>query len=146
MSQTPSAAQPQPATVAQIKAECVGANSDFVVAQIESGATIDQAKAAWIKEQAAVREREAAAYKAELEAKNKEIEELKAAKAVAPKSGIKAVSVASAASAAEGNAKDQWMSLHQANLEKGMNPQRSIKAIEQSHPGLRDQMIDEDNA
>jgi signal peptide peptidase SppA len=46
-----SAEQPKAATIAELKAGCPGADSDFLVKQLEAGATLDQAKDAWMKEQ-----------------------------------------------------------------------------------------------
>lgn len=66
----------KPATIAEIKAACDGCDNDFVVAQMESGATVAQAQMAWTKalsarlkdaqDKAAAAERE----KAELQAKS----------------------------------------------------------------------------
>lgn len=41
---------PQPATHAEIKAACPGASADFILAQLEAAATVDQAGKAWMKQ------------------------------------------------------------------------------------------------
>ncbi len=46
----------KPATLAEIKTACKGASSDFVLAQLEAGATIEAAKDAWIAQLASDRD------------------------------------------------------------------------------------------
>lgn len=50
---TAAAEQPKPATMAELKAACPGASSDFLVAQAEASATVAQAKDAFLHFQAA---------------------------------------------------------------------------------------------
>jgi signal peptide peptidase SppA len=54
---------PQAATIAELKAACPGADSGFLVAQMEAGATVAVAAAAWLAEQ----QKQLAALKAENE-------------------------------------------------------------------------------
>lgn len=44
-------AAPQPATYAELKAACVGADADFICKQLEVNATVAQAQQAWMAEQ-----------------------------------------------------------------------------------------------
>lgn len=65
----PAADQPKAATPAELKAACPGANSDFLFAQAEKGATVQQAKDAYLEFQ-----------NAQIRARDEEITKLKAAK------------------------------------------------------------------
>jgi len=46
---TVTSAAPQPATLAQLKEGCPGATSEFLLAQLEAGATLPQAQKAWMQ-------------------------------------------------------------------------------------------------
>lgn len=84
--------KPQPATIAEIKANCEGASSEFIIAQIEAGATLAQALTAHTKSVVAKLKSEAEAHAKQIAdakaAHDLEIEALKAAQA---KPGVKPV-------------------------------------------------------
>lgn len=88
MSEETKATAPQPATLAELKAACQGAGSDFLMAQLEANATASQAQAAWMRQLAA--DRDAAQQKAEAADKARQEAETKLAEQTArpPKPGV----------------------------------------------------------
>lgn len=145
---------PKPATIAEIKAECVGASSDFVLAQAEANATIEQAKSAWMKSLA----EQNATMKSENEklAKEKASAESKAAQASAPQPGKKATGnpvvdvvgkgdSGSEGTATAGPAKARWDAAVKDNLKVGMTGEQAVLKANRDHPGLRAEMLAEVN-
>lgn len=87
MSDTNDKKTPQPATYAEIKAACVGADRDFIGQQVEASATAETAVAAWMS---TLQERADAAEKARAEADEQAAEaKAEAEKAKAEKPGVK---------------------------------------------------------
>lgn len=140
---------PKPATIAEIKAECVGASSDFVLAQAEASATIEQAKSAWMKQLA----EQSANLKAENEKLAKEVAakeavskttvQSKAAKSV----GAQLVEHNSAGSDSElsGSALERWNAAVNENR-KAMSVDQAIVKAQRDFPGLHSEMLREVNA
>lgn len=84
--------KPQAATIADIKANCEGASSEFILAQIEAGATLAQVLVAHNKALTAKLKAEVEAHAKQLEnAKLAHNQEMEAAKAAATKPGVKPV-------------------------------------------------------
>jgi len=74
-------AAPGPATYAELKAACAGADADFIVKQLDAGATVPQAQTAWMAElnkRATDAKAEAATAKTEATAAKDEVTALKA--------------------------------------------------------------------
>lgn len=69
---------PKPATLAELKAACVGADPAFLVAQMELAATAAQASVAWSAEQIKRAKADADAARAEAAAAKAEVEAMKA--------------------------------------------------------------------
>ena len=133
-------ATPTAATIAELKAACVGADAGFLVAQLEAGATVAQAQVAWIAEQ---RNRLEAAEKAktEAEAKAKEAE----AKANAP--GVDALGDGKAGPTTE--SADPVAEWHQAIATKekaGLERPKAIAAVVHEQPELHQAYLDAVNS
>lgn len=125
------------ATIAEIKASCPGASSDFVLAQAEKGATVAEAMAAYIL--AANEER------TKLAAKVKEQDEL-LAKATEKAPGVEPKKEPSGAKAAGGSAREQLVAIA-AEIEKTGKPKHEAWAFAcRKNEALRVQMIEEENA
>lgn len=135
---------PKPATIAEIKAACDGASSDFVLAQVEAGATIEAAIKAHNKvlaERLAAAEAAAAAAREEA-AKAKSVA---ATQQTAPaKVGLKPLAV-SAESAATTSAREEWLSKVQAKIDRGYARDKACSMVNKENPGLREQMLAELN-
>lgn len=87
------------ATIKEIKAACKGADSEFVLGQLEAGATLTECMTAWMERQNA---QLAEARAAATEAEQKAAESAKAAEAAAKKPGTKSLAEESAARTAGG--------------------------------------------
>ena len=85
-------ASPQAATIAQIKAACPGSadKADWLLAQVERGATLEQAKDAWMLDQ-----------RAALENRDRQLEEARAAQV---KAGVDHIGESALAGGAESSA------------------------------------------
>lgn len=136
---------PKHATIDEIEQACSGAPADFVLAQFKKGATIEQSQQAWLQAQLTAANEQNAKLAAELEESKKAAAKPAATPATAAKSGVQPVSHSSNA-CPSGSAKDQWTAAYAAELKACGNPVQAIKAVEQLHPGLRQQMLEEDNA
>lgn len=135
-----SAAAARPASIQELRAACEGAPSEFLLAQLESGATIAQAQTSFVKH---------------LQSENaklaKQAAEKPAAAAVAPKKpGAQAVPAAASAASDAANSGDAVAAFNTAVDEE---MQRSKKSREQAHlavcrrqPELREAMVAEHNA
>ena len=109
------------ATLAEIKQACSGASADFVLAQLEKGATVEQAKDAWIAHQ------------------NQQIEALKAT-AKAP--GVPALPTnPSAASAPAANAIEAYTEALAEKRALGMSERAAKRAIAAENRPLHDAFL-----
>lgn len=125
--------EPTPASIAEIKSACDGCDNDFVVAQMESGATAEQANSAWMKvlsartkaaeEKAATAERE----KAEL-----------LAKSAAPRTGVDPVGSLTGGLAPEttGDPIATWDDAVAEKIKSGMSKPKAISALVREEPEL----------
>ena len=136
---------PKPATIAEIKAACDGAGSDFVLAQVEAGATIETAIKAHNKVLAErLAAAEAAAAKAQEEAAKAKT--VAAAQPVAPaKVGVKPLAV-SAEDTGSTNAREEWLSKVEQKLGRGHSRDKACSMVNKENPGLRERMLAEQNA
>jgi ATP-dependent Clp endopeptidase proteolytic subunit ClpP len=162
--------EPKAASIGEIKAACEGATSDFVLAQIEKGATLPQALAAWTAVQAAElkkvkaeldemkKEEEAAAKAMEEEEKAKAMEEEEKAKAMEEeeketaakaklktKPGVKPVNNSKPVDTSNGTARDQWNDLV-ASFKAKHAPARAVSMAFKAAPELHAAMLAEVNA
>jgi ATP-dependent Clp endopeptidase proteolytic subunit ClpP len=160
--------EPKAASIGEIKAACEGATSDFVLAQIEKGATLPQALTAWTAVQAAelkrvkaemdemkkeeeeaaakAKEEEEAKAKAEEEEKAKAKEEEEKAKAKNKlKPGVKPVNNSKPVDTSNGTARDQWNDLV-ASFKAKHAPARAVSMAFKAAPELHAAMLAEVNA
>jgi len=118
---------PTPATSKEIKAACVGCSADFVLAQLENEATIDQVKDAWIKQLTSDRTEAEAKAVAEA-AKNETLaNELEAAKKGKSKSGVAPVSAGSSAGGSDTDAVAVWNELIASEVKSGVSRQQAVR-------------------
>ncbi len=117
-------------TYDELKAACPGADAEFLCAQLEAKATVDQAGKAWMTEQ-----------NKRLEASNKERDEALAK--AQPKPGVEAVATTGEESAAgDGNPKTEWDDAVQAEIDRGKNHAAAVRAVVHKDPGLHQRYID----
>jgi protease-4 len=116
-----------PATFAELKAGCVGADPAFLCAQLEASATLPQAQAAWMREQAT-----------RLQASQQELADVKAAKPAAPaKPGVDPVtSKGGAAQSFEGDALSAWEQAIAAKVQAGLSKAKAISTVAHAQPEL----------
>ena len=122
---------PKVATSKEIKAACVGCSSDFVLAQLEAGATMDAVKDAWIEQLAADRDAEQA-KSADLSAK---LTEAESKAATPPKSGVTPIG----SSQSQSVSADPIAEFAEAVKEKqssGMDRQRAMSLVIAENPQL----------
>lgn len=113
----------QPATFAELKAACVGADAAFLVSQLEASATVDQARNSWMAEQ------------------NRRIE---AAKKLP---GVEAVGTKAVPAVQQfGAAKAEWDAKTEALIAKGKSKKEAFSLVDRQNPGLREAMIEQVNA
>ncbi len=137
---------PKPATIAEIKAACDGASSDFVLAQVEAGATLEaaiKAHAKVLSEQLAVARADAA--KALEEASKAKASASVAAPAAAAKTGVKPIAQASDESS-QTSAREEWTAKVEAKVNKGYPRDKACSQVNRENPGLRQRMVAEQNA
>ncbi len=138
--------KPQAATIADIKANCEGASSEFILAQIEAGATLAQAISAHAKALTAKLQAEKEAHAKQLEnaklAHNQEIEALKAAQA---KPGVKPVASGEQVEGDDSNP----IAAYEGKLieaKKTMEPAKAAAKVARENPELRLAYIEAVNA
>jgi len=125
---------PKAATLAELKAGCFGADANFLVAQIEAGATLASAQTAWMAHMA----NENATLKTKLEA-NKPAE----------RPGVDALGAGVGTSSEESgglNAVDKWNAEFDSRLKAGMSREQAKADIDKKHPTLRAAYVDAFNA
>lgn len=115
----PPMSEPKPATLQELKALCVGAGSEFLLAQLEVSATPEAASKAWMAE--LVKQRDAATAEATAAKET--------AKAVAA-TGVDPLPTGKPAASNEGD----YDSLVAEKVSGGMKKPAAIKAVMKEHP------------
>jgi signal peptide peptidase SppA len=131
----PADTAPKAATHREIKAACPGCDNDFVIAQLDAGATLDQSMRAWMAEQ----NTRLAASKAETEK----------AKAAATKPGVEPLPNGGKAGAKASSGADPIEAFNEAVAEKmaaGMKKPKAIQAVVRENPELHESYIAAYNA
>lgn len=137
--------KPVAATLPELKAAFPGATSEFLLAQLEASATIEQATRAYIAHQDA----ELAAAKQREEEARKEAAESKAAAEEAKQKSLEGMpgNQDDGSSAGETtvyeNAAEKWRDLIRQRTEKGMSRQEVAVKVDRENPGLREQYLQE---
>jgi signal peptide peptidase SppA len=125
--------KPKAATLRELKSALPGAEAEFLVGQLESGATLEEAKDAWIVEQG---DRLA---KAEQQAKDAEA---KLANGVEPIGDRKT----SKREQRDTSAQDEWLIKVRKKREAGHPAHKAASLVNRENPGLREAMLAEVNA
>lgn len=135
--------KPKAATTAELRAACKGASSDFILAQIEKGATVQEALTAFVAEQSAQLETEKAAkLKAE-----KERDEAKQADAT-PKPGVKPLKEKpkqTGGEEASGEPLEEFEKLVQRHVSAGMKRHDAVAKVCREHEDLRQAYVEAHN-
>lgn len=132
------------ATLAELKAACPGASNDFLVSQLEAGATVAQAGAAYMAKLTADNQ--------QLAAKNKELEQATASTAVTPKKpGAPSIPAAESPKAGgggeSGDAISQFNDLVQLEMKSSNCAEHVAHAkVCRKNPELRQAMVAAHNA
>jgi signal peptide peptidase SppA len=140
---------PQPATYAEIKVACAGADSDFICQQLEAKATKETAVSAWMSEQ---QKRLHTANKAKAEAEQK-VEEANKAKAEAEqkaKTGKPGVGILGGGKGdgggGIGNAASEFIKAVEDKMKLyGILKQEAIREVVKENPELHRRYIEEHN-
>lgn len=139
--ETPGTTAPKAATLAELKAACEGADSDFLVEQLDKDATVTSAMKAWNTTlQARLQNANEAKAKAEADAE--------AAKKPAPKKPIKALGTRMNASddaeadADEGDAIATFNAKVAALVDKGTDRMAAITKVANANPDLHAAYVD----
>lgn len=132
---------PQPATYAELKAACAGADADFICKQLDAKATVQHATQCWMAEQNA---RIEAANKKAAEAEDK-------VKAAAEKPGVKALGTAgntatTSSCAVDGDPKSEWDEKVAAEVKRGKPQHEATKMVARKFPDLRAAYVAAHNA
>lgn len=140
--QTTAPAAPAAATIAELKAGCPGASSDFLCRQLETGATLDQAKTAFLAEQTA-----------KLAAAEKDLAEAKSAAAAAaakkPAPGVDALGSGAGTASKEtsGDPIAEWNEKVEAAMSaRKCGRQAAQGIVGRQHPELREAFVAARNA
>jgi hypothetical protein len=138
--------KPQTATIAEIKAACEGASSEFILAQIEAGATLAQAITAHAKVLHAKLIAEAEAHAKQIEnAKKAHDAEMAELKAKYEKPGVKPVA---SGEKVEGESDDP-ITAYESKLteaKKSLPADKAAAKVAKENPDLRAAYIDAMNA
>lgn len=134
-----------PATLAEIKQACPGASAEFVLEQIERGASVEQAKDDWIAHQALQLEQaEKDKAKAEAEAK----ERAAAAERIRT-SGVDPIPAEDAdgkKSAGGASAADEYRAAIKEHVANGMKRHEAVARVCREQPELQEAYVAEHNA
>ncbi len=126
-------AEPKPANIAEMKANCPGADAEFLMAQLEAGATIEAVKTAWMGTLAT----RAEAADARAEAAEADAAEAKA-KVSGP--GVKALGTGKDREAAGAEAGGDAVAQFDAAVKEKMNTvkdrRKAINAVVRADPDL----------
>lgn len=128
MPDTPAAAEPRAATYPELKAALVGADPAFIVAQLDAGSTLDQARSAWMAEQ---QSRIAAAQ-----------QQANEAKAAGAKTGAPPLTTTTkTASAPAGDAIATWNERVAAEVKAGRSRADAVRRVSAADPDLHQAFI-----
>lgn len=139
----PASPAPRAATVAEIKAACPGSaeRADWVLAQVERGATIEQAKDAWMEQQAAALE----ARDAAIAERERQVAEARRA-GQAGHIGDASLADGSTREGGEGgSAIERWNARVEEEMGKGRDRPQAIRRVAASDPELHQEYIREFN-
>lgn len=140
---------PQPATLADLKAACQGAPSDFLLVQLEEQATVPQATKAWtVKLNADLK---AANEKLAAETKRADEAEAKLKAATEQKTGSKTgvapiTGTTKTETEATTSATDEWSEKLTALVKAGKTRAQASSELARKEPELRERMVAEANA
>lgn len=137
------ASTPKAATIAELRAACPGASAEFLMGQLEAGATVARAQTAWIAEQQQ-QLAESQAKAAEAEKKAQEAE----ARAKAP--GVDALGSGGAKADEAGDVVEQWENLVAAKMGDKKDDyrarQKAVIAAAVENPDLHQAYLEAVNA
>ena len=127
---------PVVATSKQIKAACPGCNADFILAQLEANATMEQVKDEWITQLTSSRIEAETKAKEESEKAEKLTQELAASKAKPGKHGVEPVGAGAGAGASAGgdDAVSCWNELVSSEIKSGKSLPQATRACVVNHP------------
>lgn len=128
---------PAPATYAELKAACVGADAEFICAQMESAATVENAVKAWMGE---LTKRADAANTAATEAK------AEAEKVKAQKSGVEPLGSGSSPSTPPSDPVAEWRDAIKEKVAEGLSKGKAVAAVVRENPDLHAAYIEAVNA
>lgn len=136
------------ATIGELRQACQGASDGFILAQLESGASIEDAKDAHIKE--LQKSNEALKEKADESEKAKVQAETDKAKAEADarkkKGGGDLPAVGDETPAQYDNAGAEWNKLIKQEMkDSGVNRAQAVANVDRDNPGLRQAFVDQHN-
>ena len=128
---------PSPATYAELKAACVGADPAFICAQMEAAATVENAVKSWMGE---LTKRADAANLAAAESK------LEAEKARAQKPGVEPLGGGAAPKAGSSDPVAEWNAAIDAKLAAGLTKTKAAAAVVRQNPDLHAAYVEAVNA
>lgn len=140
--------EPTAATIEQLRAACPGASSDFLLKQLEAGATVQTAQTAFIVEQnEQVKKANAEAEQAKADAAKaaKEAEDAKSSQQLPGNDVHQDSSGSGSGDAASGgwrgeNARAAWTSKIAELTDRGVDRLEAATLVDQRNPGLREAM------
>lgn len=136
------ATEPRAATLAELKAACPGADSDFLLAQMEANATTDAAQRAFI----AAQQKQLSEAKAESEKTQARVAELEQSnKQVQPPGNppLQSEPTQSDTSWNGGNATAAWNNAMREKITMGIDRLTAANQVVQENPGLREAYLAE---
>lgn len=128
--------EPVAATLPELKLAFPNASPEFLVSQLETGATLEKATAAYIAHQ----QSELDQAKADVEQARKEAEE---AKEAANMPGNQDDDSQSGETTVYENAAEKWKDLIDQKVAKGMSRHQAAVRVDLENPGLREQRLNE---
>lgn len=143
MSDTTEDTKPRAATIGEIKSAIPKADAEFLVGQIEKGATVEQATAAWarvLEERLEQKDKALAEQKAKAEQLEKEKTEQSGS---TKKPGVSAVTSGNASSSGKseeaGSATERWNDLVAKQVAAGKTESEAVIHVAKHNPELREQ-------
>ncbi len=140
-----SSTQPTAATINELKAACPGADADFLVAQMEQGATVETSQRAWIAEQnkrLTEAQKKVSEAEARADAQKKTADEAKAAADAAKKApGVDTLGEGGNADANRegGDPVAEWKNRLEVLVARGMPRDAAVAKLATEDPELREQ-------
>jgi len=133
--------EPQPATLKELRSTLVGADSEFIVEQLDNESTLQQATEAWLLDQQIRLEAALGLvdkYKAEAEEAKAELATLKAG-------GLDPVGDSVTPERADTtSATDEWhRKIKDAMCRPGVDRMKATAIVNRENPGLRESMLSE---